>query len=97
MNGQRTLRISTVPEAQNHPTQGLLFLPFFSYVLNKYQRGYSFRTYKKKGKIAALVWNYFVLQEQLKSLMYIDRSLRSDPKKYKSIDELNFKHFRAFK
>ena len=33
-----------------------------------------------------------MIQEQLKSLMYVDRSLRGDPKKYKFIDELNFKH-----
>ena len=30
MNGKRTLRISTVPEAQNHPILGMRFLPLFS-------------------------------------------------------------------
>ena len=35
MNGERTLRISTVPEAWNHPIIGMLFLAFFSYVLNE--------------------------------------------------------------
>ena len=33
MNGQRTLRISTVSKAKNHPILGLLFLPFFSSVI----------------------------------------------------------------
>ena len=32
-----------------------------------------------------------MLQEQLKSLMYVDRSSRCDPKKDKLIDELKFK------
>ena len=31
-----------------------------------------------------------MLQTQLKSFIYVDRSLRGDPKKYKLIDELNF-------
>ena len=35
MNGQLTLRISNVSEAQNHPILGMLFLPFFSSVLNE--------------------------------------------------------------
>ena len=46
---------------------------------------------KRKVKIAALEWDGFVLQEQLKSLMYVDLSLRGYPKKYKLIDELNLK------
>ena len=46
---------------------------------------------KIKVKIPALEWDYFVLQEQLKYLIYIDRALRGDPKKDKLIDELNFK------
>ena len=46
---------------------------------------------KRKVKRASLEWDYFVLQEQLKSLNYVDRSLRGDPNKYKFIDELNFK------
>ena len=29
--------------------------------------------------------------------MYVDRSLRGDPKKDKLVDELNFKHFMHFK
>ena len=36
MNGQRTLRISTIPEARNHPILGLLFLTFFLSILNEY-------------------------------------------------------------
>ena len=36
---------------------------------------------------------YFVLQEHLKSLMYVERSLSGDPMKDKFIDELNFKNF----
>ena len=47
---------------------------------------------KIKVKRSSLEWDDFVLQEQFKSLMYIDRSLRSDPKKDKFIDELNFKN-----
>ena len=47
---------------------------------------------KRKVKISALEWDDFVLQEQLKSLMYADRSLRGDPRKDKFIDELNFKN-----
>ena len=31
-----------------------------------------------------------MLQDQLKSFMYLDRSLRGDPNNYKLIDELNF-------
>ena len=46
---------------------------------------------KIKVKRAALEWDDFVLQEQLKSLMYVDRSLRGDPKNYKLTDELNLK------
>ena len=52
---------------------------------------------KIKVKIAALEWDDFVLQEQLKSLMYVDRSLRTYPKKDKLIDELNFKKLHLFK
>ena len=47
---------------------------------------------KIKVEIVALKWDDFVLQEQLKSLMYFDHLLRGDPKKYKFIDELNFKN-----
>ena len=47
---------------------------------------------KRKVKISALEWDDFVLQEQLKSLMYADRSLSGDPRKDKFIDELNFKN-----
>ena len=46
---------------------------------------------KRKLKRAALEWDYFVLQEQLKTLIYVDRSFCGDPMKYKLIDELNFK------
>ena len=47
---------------------------------------------KIKVKIGALEWDDFMLQEKLKSLMYVDRSLRGDPMKDKLIDELNFKN-----
>ena len=47
---------------------------------------------KIKVKIAALEWDNFMLQEKLKSLMYVERSLSGDPKKDKLIDELNFKN-----
>ena len=46
---------------------------------------------KRKANIEALEWDDFVFQEQLKSLMYVDRSLRGDPKKDNFIGELNFK------
>ena len=35
INGKRILRNSTIPEAKNHPILGILFLPFFSYLLNE--------------------------------------------------------------
>ena len=41
---------------------------------------------KIKVKVAALEWYDFVLQEQLKLLIYVDRSLRGDPMKYKLIE-----------
>ena len=46
---------------------------------------------KRKVKRASLECDDFVLQEQLKSLVYIDRSLRGDTMKDKLIDEFNFK------
>ena len=46
---------------------------------------------KIKVKTAALEWDDFLLQENLKSLIYVDRSLRGDSRKDKLIDELNFK------
>ena len=48
---------------------------------------------KIKVKIEALEWDDFVLQEQLKFLMYVGHSLRGDPMKDKLFDELNFKNF----
>ena len=47
---------------------------------------------KRKIKIAVLEWDDFVLQGQLKSLMYVDRLSRGYPKKDRFIDELNFKN-----
>ena len=47
---------------------------------------------KRKVKRLALEWDDFVLQKQLKSLMYVDHSLRGDLIKDKLIDELNFKN-----
>ena len=41
---------------------------------------------KRKVEKEALEWDDFILQEQLKYLMYVDRSLHCDPKKYKLID-----------
>ena len=46
---------------------------------------------KRKVKRSALEWDDFVLQENLKCLMYVDCSSRGYPKKDKFIDELNFK------
>ena len=48
-------------------------------------------------EIAALKWEYFLLQEQLKSLMYVYCSLYGDPKRGKFIDELKFKNCMKFK
>ena len=99
MNGQRTLRISTVTETRNHPILGLICLYFFSSALkesppeitNTKEEIY-LEQMKRKLKRAALEWGDFVLQEQLKYLMYVDRSLLGDPMKDKLIDELNFKN-----
>ena len=64
---------------------------------NKDQRGYLFRTDEKKVEKEALKWDYFVLKEELKSLMYVNRSLRGDPRKDKLMDKLNFKNCMRFK
>ena len=45
---------------------------------------------KRKKERAALEWDDLDMQAELKSFMYIDRSLRA--KKDKLIDELNFKN-----
>ena len=47
---------------------------------------------KRKVRTAALEWDDFVLQEQLKYLMYVECSLRGNTKKDKFIDELNLKN-----
>ena len=47
---------------------------------------------KRNLKQAALEWDYLDIQAELKSCMYVDRSLRGDPRKDKFIDELNFKN-----
>ena len=44
---------------------------------------------KRKLKQAALEWDDLDMQAELKSFMYVDRSLRA--KREKLIDELNFK------
>ena len=46
---------------------------------------------KRKLKQAALEWDDLDIQAELKSFMYVDRSLRGDEKKDKLIDELNLK------
>ena len=63
-----------------------------SYRTKEYQIGYSFISDKRKVKRAALEWDDFVIQKHLKSLLYVNRSLRGDPNKEKLIDELNFKN-----
>ena len=52
---------------------------------------------KRKAERADIEWDDFVLQEQLKSLMYFERSLHGDPKKDKLIDKLKFKNCMSFK
>ena len=47
---------------------------------------------KRGVKRSAQEWDDFVLQEQLKSLMYADPYSRGYPNKDKFIDELNFKN-----
>ena len=47
---------------------------------------------KRKKEQAALEWDDIDMHAELKSFMYIDSSLRGDAKKYKLIDELNFKN-----
>ena len=56
----------------------------------KNERGESSRKVKKKEKRAALEWDDIDMQAELKSFLYIERSLRT--KKDKLIDELNFKN-----
>ena len=58
---------------------------------NKYQRGCSFRRDKNKVRKSDLEWGDFVLREELKSFLYVDHSLHVDPKKYKVMDESNYK------
>ena len=52
---------------------------------------------KIKIERAALEWDYFVLQEQLKSLMYVDRLLHGDPNKDNFTGELKLKSCILFK
>ena len=52
---------------------------------------------KIKFKRSALKWDDFMLQDQLKSFMYGDRSLHGYPKKDKLIDELNFANYMHLK
>ena len=52
---------------------------------------------KQKVLKTALEWDDSMLQEQSKSLMYVDRSLRGDPNKDKIIDKLNFKNCMSLK
>ena len=52
---------------------------------------------KRRVEKAALEWDDFVLQENLKSLMNVDRWLCGDPKKEKAMDELDFKNWMRFK
>ena len=70
----------------------LIKTAIISFINNKDQRGDSFRADEKKVKRAAIEWDNFVLQEQLKSLICVDRSLHGDPMKDKLIYELNFKN-----
>ena len=51
----------------------------------------------KRKKQAALEWDDLDMQAELKSFMYVDRSLRGDANKDKLIDELNFKNFMQLK
>ena len=46
---------------------------------------------KLKVEKSDIEWDDFVLQEELKSLMYIDNSLRGDPNNYKLMDKLKLK------
>ena len=52
---------------------------------------------KIKVERSALEWDYLMVQEHLESLVYVDSSLRGNPKKERLIDELNFKNCTRFK
>ena len=52
---------------------------------------------KRNLKQAALEWDNLDIQDEMKSFMYVDCSLRGDPRKDKLIDELNFKKKYAIK
>ena len=57
----------------------------------KTKEGNRLENKKRKLKQAALEWDDLDLQAELKSFMYIDRSLSGDAKEDKLIDEFNFK------
>ena len=59
---------------------------------NTDERGESLENTKRKLKQAALEWDDLDIQAELKSFMYVDHSLRGDPRKEKLIDELKFKN-----
>ena len=44
----------------------------------------------KKAKEGEKEWNDFVMQEEMSEMMYVDRSLRGDPKKDALMKELDF-------
>ena len=64
---------------------------------NNSKEGICLEQTKIKVTRSALEWDDFVLQEQLKYLIYVDHSLCGDPKKDKFIDELNFKNWLRLK
>ena len=63
----------------------------------KPKRKFVLEQMKRGVKRSAQEWDDFVLQEQLKSLMYVDRSSGRYLKKDKLIAELNFKNFMRLK
>ena len=48
---------------------------------------------RRKLKQAGLEWDDLDIQAKWKSFMYVDHSLIGDPRKYKLIDEINFKKY----
>jgi hypothetical protein len=52
---------------------------------------------KRKMAMAAIEWDDFVLQEDWKSLIYVNRSLRGEPQDDKLIEELSFTRCKRLK
>ena len=73
------------------PTKNLLFCHLLKCIqFVKFNSSIKFSFFGSPRNERSTYINDFILQDQLKSFMYVERSLRGDPKKDKLIDELNF-------